>query len=86
MEPFQWKFRVVSGVLQYPITDRDLDETMLKPRFGAIQTLPNLWVQHYVTEPEKHGPGRISSATFRSRMKLMCRQLIGATHKFMAAI
>ena len=33
MEPFQWKFRVVSGVLQYPITDRDLDETMLKPRF-----------------------------------------------------
>ena len=49
MEPFQWKFRVVFGVLQHAITDRDLDETMLKPRFGAVQTLPDLWVQHYVT-------------------------------------
>lgn len=57
MEPFQWKFRAMSGVLPHPITDRDLDETMLKLRFGAIQTLPNLWVQHYVTEPENMVPG-----------------------------
>ena len=53
MEPFRWKFRVVSGVLQYAITDRDLDETMLKPRFDAIQTLPNRWVQHYLAKLEK---------------------------------
>ena len=74
------------GVLQYATTDRDLGETMLKPRFDAIQTLPTRWVEHYLPELEKHGTGRISSATVRSRMKSMCRQLIKATHKLMAAI
>jgi hypothetical protein len=86
MEPFQWKFGVVSGYCNIRSLIAISNETMLKPRFGAIQTLPNLWVRHYVTEPEKHGPGRMLSVTFRSRMKLMCRQLIEATHKFMAAI
>jgi len=43
----------VLGVLQYATTDRDLGETMLKPRFDAIQTLPTRWAEHYLPELEK---------------------------------